>query len=301
MTPTKALIAYLEARGMTLGARFLREALGVLAQALMESEVSRMLEAAPYERSDSRRAYRNGYRESLWRTSAGQVALNIPKLRKGSYYPHFLNPQAEALLLRLAQDAYVMGVDLAEVEAALSRLHLPLRAYDIADIAERLADVVHNARHAPLAAQYPALFLDVLDVEVRGYWRQMLLAFGIRASGEVDLLAHELVSLADDRAWIHLLRRLFQRGLADVELVISHDYSGVRTAVEDVLVDAVWQHHRNFLLRGSGESALVNAVSDLAVRVEIDQRHLPRMQWPLPDSTLEGLPLVVSLFPLAEW
>src|SRR5690606_26511394 len=140
-----------------------------------------------------------------------------------------------------------------------------------------LADVVYNARNAPIHAQYPALFLDVIDVEAGGYWRQLMIALGVQPSGAVDLLAHELVSVADDRAWARLLRRLRERGLNDVELAISSDTAGTRAAVSDVLVSAVWQHHRNFLLRGMADSAVVNAVSNLAVRVESEQRSLPRM------------------------
>ncbi len=280
MTPAGALLDYLESRGLKLDPRYFAEALHTLAQTLMESDVSRLLEAAPYERSGVRRAYRNGYRESVWYTAAGEITLRIPKLRKGSYYPLFLNPQTERALLQLARDAYVMGVELADVQAALSGLDLPaLRPYDVADIAERLADVVYNAHNAPVPDRYAALFLDVLDVEHAGSWRQLLIGLGVQPSGAVDLLAHELVSSADDRAWARLLRRLRQRGLNLVDVVVSGDEA--RTAMHDELVDAVWQHHRNFLLRGSGEDALVKAVSDLAVRVETDQRHLPRMQWPV--------------------
>lgn len=278
MTPTEALRNYLEARGLTLDPYYLREALRTLAQALMETEVSRILDASLYERNESRRAYRNGYRTSVWRTRAGDITLHIPKLRKGSYYPLFLNPTAEAVLQQLAADAYVTGAEWADVDAALSTLGLHgLQPHDTADITERLADVVYNARNAPIHAQYPALFLDVIDVEAGGYWRQLMVALGVQPSGAVDLLAHELVSVADDRAWARLLRRLRERGLNDVELAISSDTAGTRAAVSDVLVSAVWQHHRNFLLRGMADSAVVNAVSNLAVRVESEHRSLPRM------------------------
>jgi putative transposase len=278
MTPTEALRNYLEARGLTFDERYLREALRTLAQALMETEVSRMLDAGLYERNDSRRAYRNGYRASLWRTRVGDITLHVPKLRKGSYYPLFLNPTSETILQQLAQDAYINGVEWADVKAALNALGLHiLQPPDVADITERLADVVHNAHHARIRTEYPTLFMDVLDVEADGYWRQLMIVLGVQPSGTVDLLAHELVSVADDRAWARLLRRLRERGLNDVELAISSDTAGTRTAVSDVLVSAVWQHHRNFLLRGMADDALVNAVSGLAVRVESEQRSLPRM------------------------
>ena len=278
MTPTEALRNYLEARGLTFDRHYLREALRTLAQALMETEVRRMLDAGLYERRDSRRAYRNGYRVSLWRTRVGDITLHIPKLRKGTYYPLFLNPSAEAVLQQLAADAYLAPVEWGDVNTTLLTLGLHgLQPPDVADITERLADVVYNAHHAPIHTDYPALFMDALDVEADGLWRQLMIVLGVQASGAVDLLAHELVSVADDRAWARLLRRLRERGLNDVELAISGDTAGTRTAVSDVLVSAVWQHHRNFLLRGMADDAVVNAVSSLAVRAESEQRSLPRM------------------------
>lgn len=298
MTPTEALVDYLEARGLALDTRYLREALHILAQALMECDVRQALDAALYERNGSRRAYRNGYRQSLWRTDVGDIPLNIPRLRKGSYFPHFLNADAEAILLRLVQDTYVMGVQRTDVETALADLAGPrLQPYDMADIVERLADVVYSAQDTPILNVYPALFFDVLDVEYQGMWRQLLVVLGLQRSGETELLAHDLVSATDDRAWARLLRRLRQRGLSAVDVVVSDDYAGMRTAVQAELVEAVWRHHRNFLLRGSGGDALVNAVSQLAVKAETDSRRLPRMQWPMAELDFgfipENLPFLV--------
>jgi transposase-like protein len=88
---------------------FLRDGLKLLAQELMEAEVTQLIGAAPYERSDSRLNSRNGYRERLWETRAGSVDLKIPKLRKGSYFPGFLEPRrtAEKALAGVIQEAYL--------------------------------------------------------------------------------------------------------------------------------------------------------------------------------------------------
>lgn len=279
MTLTEALLDYLDRRNLALDRTYMRAALRTLAQALMESEVGYLLEAARYERNQSRRAYRNGYRQSTWITPAGNIALQIPKLRKGTYYPHFLDDEAVHTLVRLVHETFVGGV--ADLGPALSSLDLqPLRAYDLADIVERLADAVYNARHRRVASDYTILFLDVLNVatEHRGRqrWRQVLVALGIQADGQVDFLAHEIVLEVDSLAWMILLRRLRQRGLKDVDVVLSDHYEGVRAAVEAEMVDAVWRHHRHFLGR-EGRSPLVDAVSDLVIRAASDDRNLPRM------------------------
>lgn len=283
MTPTEALLDYLEQRGLTLDPRYVREALHTLAQALMESEVGQILDAARYERNESRRAYRNGYRDSTWGTPAGELALRVPKLRKGSYYPHFLNHEAAQTLFQLVQEAYVG--DVLDINPALASLDLvALSPYDLADITERLDDVIYNAQHRPVPPDYDVLFLDVVNTAFersgRTLWRQILVALGVRSDGRIDFLAHDIVTGADHRAWMALLRKLRQRGLDSVREVVSDHYEGVRTAVETELVDAVWQHHRNYLARES-HTPLVDAVSDLVIRAESDDRNLPRMQLPV--------------------
>jgi putative transposase len=287
--PAEALLNYLETRGLTLDPRYMQDALRTLAQALMESEVSQMLEAAPYERNDARRAYRNGYRDTTWATPLGALPVGIPKLRKGTYYPHFLNDDAAVTLLQLVQAAYVSGVELPELQAALDTLPLALlRPSDLADIAQRLDDAVYNAQHGPLSARYPWLVLDVVPVHRpdRVGWRQIALVLGIQPSGAVDLLAHELVSGLDDAVWRRLLRRVRARGQAEPTVVIGEDYAGVRTAVEEVLVDAVWQHHRRFRQQVP-DAALVDAVSNLYLPVDSSSGHLPRMQWIVPHSQFD--------------
>ncbi len=84
------LLAYLQALGDETDVGFLRESLRVTLQLVMEMEVSAILEASPYERNDQRRAYRNGYRERVWDSPLGEIQLRIPKLRKGTYYPDFI-------------------------------------------------------------------------------------------------------------------------------------------------------------------------------------------------------------------
>jgi transposase-like protein len=77
---TMALLDYL--RNVGVDGDFLREAVRVLSQVVMELEVEDQIGAGRYERTDSRKTYRNGYRERRWETQAGEVPLAIPKLRQ---------------------------------------------------------------------------------------------------------------------------------------------------------------------------------------------------------------------------
>ena len=93
-------------------ANYLREMISFAAQRLMELDIESRTGAAHGKRSSERQAQRNGYRDRDWETRAGTVELRIPKLRKGSYFPGFLEPRrmAEKAIAAVVQEAYIQGV-----------------------------------------------------------------------------------------------------------------------------------------------------------------------------------------------
>lgn len=92
----------------------------------MEAEVSQIIGAERFERTDERKNYRNGYRQREWDTRVGTIELQIPKLRKGSYFPSLLEPRrrAEKALLSVVQEAYVHGAMPTKDYGPLLRRHL---------------------------------------------------------------------------------------------------------------------------------------------------------------------------------
>lgn len=124
----------------------------MLVQSFIELEISSQIEAAPHERNHNRRSYRNGYRRRTWMTSLGEITIEIPKLRKGTYYPAFLEAlrQSESFLLDTLRDTYRSGVDVTKVKEMVKRVGLPTSDYvHIADTAEQLYDLVDRFRDKP--------------------------------------------------------------------------------------------------------------------------------------------------------
>ena len=104
----------------------LREGVRVLAQALMDAEVTELIGAERHERSDERTTYRNGSRTRSWDTRVGTIELEVPKVRTGSYYPSLLQPRrrAEQALRAVVQEAYVHGVSTRKVDDLVKALGL---------------------------------------------------------------------------------------------------------------------------------------------------------------------------------
>ena len=118
------LLELLRKRGMDGDVDLLREALRVLVDGIMDAEVSAQIGAQHGERSPERVTYRNGYRNRTWDTRVGTMALHIPKVREGSYFPSLLEPRrrSEKALLAVIQHAYVEGVSTRRVDDLIKAL-----------------------------------------------------------------------------------------------------------------------------------------------------------------------------------
>ena len=141
----------------------LRESLQLLVRELMEVEVSELVGAELGERRpDDRATHRNGYRARRWDTRAGEIELQIPKLRQGSYFPGFLRPRkrSEQALVAVVQQAYVCGVSTRRVDQLVESLGLRVSRSEVSRICALLDEQVDAFRQRPLESRYPYLFVD---------------------------------------------------------------------------------------------------------------------------------------------
>ncbi|HEY75692.1 MAG TPA: IS256 family transposase, partial [Thermoflexia bacterium] len=270
--PTITLREYLRNIGIDLDGDFLREGIALLVQLLMETEVSEQVGAERYQRSETRRTYRNGYRERMWETRVGEIPLRIPKLRRGTYFPSFLEPRrrAERALLAVIQSAYVEGVSTRKVDELVQALGLTgIDKSKVSRICRELDEAVEAFRNRPLEVAYPYLWLDALYVKVRQNHRvvnmAVVIAIGVRETGEREVLAVDIGASEEGAFWVAFLRSLVARGLKGVQLVISDAHQGLKEAIGRVLVGAAWQRCRVHFMRNvlahvpKGDKAIVAA------------------------------------------
>ena len=233
----------------------IREAVKAVAAEMMELEVSELIGAGRGERRPEDRAtHRNGYRARRWDTRAGELELQIPKLRQGSYFPSFLEPRkrSEQALLAVVQQAYVLGVSTRRVDQLVERLGLRISKSDVSRVCEGLDEHVEAFRTRPLEGRYPYLFLDAKMEKVRDGGRvvakALVVAHGVHESGRREILSIDVGEAETEAFWTEFLRGLVKRGLTGVQLAISDAHAGLKAAIAKVL-GCSWQRCTVHFLR----------------------------------------------------
>ena len=236
------------------GVDLIRDAVTMVLQELIEVEAAEHIGAGRYERTDTRVTDRNGSRPRRLATQAGDVELRIPKLRKGSYFPGFLEPRrmAEKALTAVIQESYVQGISTRSVDDLVGALGVDsgIKKSEVSRICAGLDELVGAFRTRRLDhLEFPYLYLDATYLHVRNAAGQVasmavVIATGITATGEREVLGLDVGDSEDEAFWRGFLRSLRSRGLAGVRLVISDQHAGLVAALRRVLQGAGHQRCR---------------------------------------------------------
>jgi len=196
----------------------IRESVRAVAQELMEAEISELIGAQHGERTEDRATHRNGYRPRRWDTRAGEIELQIPKMRQGSYFPSFLAPRkrSEQALVSVVQQAYVCGVSTRRVDQLVESLGLRISKSEVSRIAGLLDEQVQAFRERPLEGRYPYVFVDAKIEKVRDGGRVarkcVVIAHAVHETGRREIIGLDVGAAETEAFWTEFLRSLVARG-----------------------------------------------------------------------------------------
>jgi transposase-like protein len=218
-----------------------RDLLAFAAERMMEVEVEARTGASLGQRRPERLAQRNGYRERGWETRAGRIDLAIPKLRKGSYLPSFLEPRrtAEKALTAVIQEAYVHGVSTRAVDDLVKAMGgSGISKSQVSRLCEEIDERVNAFLCRPIEGAWPYLWIDATYVKVREAGRivsvAVIVAVGVNTDGRREVLGIATGTSEAEVFWKAFLRSLADRGLRGVKLVVADDHKGLRAAAAKV-------------------------------------------------------------------
>lgn len=226
----------------------IRGAVKAVLEEILASEIAAHLGAAPSERTEGRRGYRNGSYTRGLKTRVGELEVTVPRDRAGTFRPGVFEryQRMESPLEEALWRAYLEGIStrrVGDISEALAGEGLS--ASSISRLNGRLSERLQAWRERPLSGAYPYLYLDGISLVVR--WGgaservSVLVALGVNQEGFREVLACVAGFRESEESWRALLRVLSARGLQGVRLVVSDACAGLKAAVADFLPQARWQ------------------------------------------------------------
>ena len=260
-----ALLEVLDALKAGESVEMIRDAVQVILQELIEAEATSVIGAERHQRTESRVVQRNGHRDRVFTTQAGDIELAIPKLRAGSFFPSLLERRRriDQALFAVVMEAYVTGTSVRKVDDLVKALGADtgISKSEVSRICADLDVEVASFADRDLAGtEFPYVFLDATYCKARigggkggkgsrVASQAVVVATGVSSDGRREVLGFAVGDSEDGAFWTAFLRSLKARGLTGTRLVISDAHVGLRAAISAVMLGASWQRCRVHFLR----------------------------------------------------
>jgi transposase-like protein len=282
------------------GDSHLGQLLEAVVNQVLEAQVSEQLHAGPYERTDERQGYRNGYKPRTLTTRVGQLALRVPQLREGHFSTDLFAryQRSEQALVLTLMEMVVNGVSTRKVARITEELcGTSFAKSTVSDLCAGLDPVVTAWNERDLSPKrMPFLLVDGLVLKVReaGQVRALsaLVAIGVNEDGFREIVGLQLGDSESERSWMGFFTWLKGRGLHDVDVVVSDHHGGLVTAIRVQFQGASWQRCQTHL------SANVVDATPKALQEEVHGRLRAIFEAPDPATARTLLASCVADFAL---
>jgi len=225
----------------------MRPLLEAVLNAVMKAERDKALQAEPYERSEERLGYANGFKNKRLNSRVGKLELNIPQARGVAFYPGSLEKglRSERALKLAIAEMYLKGVSTRRVEKITEQLcGLEINSTQVSRMTQELDIDFEKFRNRSLGL-FPYVILDATYLKVRhnGTVRSqaVLIAYGVNVFGRREILGASISLSEAETHWRDFLSSLVKRGLSGIKLITSDDHAGLRAALRSVLPSVPWQ------------------------------------------------------------
>ncbi len=323
-----ALLAQLDALKSADSGAVFAELIRAGLQALIEAEATAAIGAGRYERTDGRTVHRNGHRPKTVSTTSGDIEVQIPKLRAGSFFPSLLERRRriDRALHAVIMEAYVHGVSTRSVDDLVTAMGVGsgVSKSEVSRICAGLDEEIEAFRIRSLAhTQFPYVFCDATFCKVRVgahvVSQALVVATGVSIDGTREVLGTAVGDSESFEFWREFLASLKARGLSGVHLVVSDAHAGLKAAVAQQFTNSSWPRCRVHFMRNLHTAvaakhapAVTAAVKTIFAHTDPDE---VAAQWDRVADTLAGsFPKVAAMmgeaktdvlaftaFPRAHW
>jgi putative transposase len=220
------------------------------------SQSTEQIGAQPYERTEGRTAYRNGFRDRQLTTRVGALTLRVPRHRNGHFSTELFAryQRSEQALVLAMMEMVINGVSTRKVEQITEELcGKKFSKSTVSALCKNLDPMVEAFRTRPLKCHYPFLMVDAIYVKVRENGRiqsrGLLIAIAVNEEGHREIIGFQLANSESESSWGELFSSLKDRGLKNVDLVTSDDHKGLVNAIRRHFQGTSWQRCQTHFFR----------------------------------------------------
>jgi len=230
------------------GKQAMKDLLALFLNKVLQEEAKAQIGVLPYERSNFRKAHRNGYRQRSLRTKYGEVELKKPQIREFPFETRVFErySRVEKALKNAIAESYIQGVSTRKMKQVLSQLGVEgISPSSVSNMAKELDEDVDKFLKRPIEKEIRYLFVDATYFKVRQNMnyvsKALFIAVGVDEDGYRRVLGVKIASREEEGFWMDFFEEMKQRGLRGVKLVISDGHEGIKSAVTKSFIGSSWQ------------------------------------------------------------